>query len=395
MPLREVFRVSGSISTASLRIEMVLPSLALAGMETMTRDLAAGLAMRGHRVGVTCLEEEGELAEDLRGRGVGVSLVKTPGVRPNFLADSGLKTHFASIGCDIVHMHNVWSKAALACRSAKVPAVVATLHGFAHGERWFDEPLRWWGARHCDAVVAVSDSLRRHLLDRTGVRADKVVLLGNGIDTDRFAPGPRSGAVRSRFGIPEDVPVIGCVARFDPVKNHALLLRALRQVLTSFPRTRLALLGEGPLRGELEAQATEMGLAEAVIFLGSCRDTAPFYRDLDMFVLPSLSEGTSISLLEALASGLPAVATAVGGTPDILADGPCGLLVPSGNEVAMAAAMASVLRDQELRIRLGAAARSRAVSCFSLVPMVEGYEKLYRSAFMKKNMNFSQSPRSS
>ena len=375
---------------AKLRIEMVLPSLAMGGMETMTRDLALGLAARDHQVGVTCIEEEGELAAPLRQSGVPVSLVECPGIRPNFLPGPGLGAHFAARGCDVVHLHSgVWAKGALASRSARVPATISTLHGLAYAEGWLTEPFRWWGALNSDLIVAVSAPLRRHLIERTRIPEAKVTILHNGIDTSRFAPGDRSGMLRSRFGIAPDVHVIGCVARLDPVKNHALLLASLKQVLASCPQTRLVLVGEGPLRQALEAQVKEMGLCATVIFAGGLADTGPIYRDLDVFVLASLSEGTSISVLEAMATGLPVVATAVGGTPDLLANGACGLLVPSGDATAMADALIRVLRDGDLRAKLARAGRTRAVSSFSQSAMVVAYEELYRSVLRKKHESFA------
>jgi glycosyltransferase involved in cell wall biosynthesis len=355
-------------------------------METMTRDLAFGLAERGHGVGITCIEEEGELAPLLREEGISVRLVKCPGIRSNFFPDAELIAHFAARRCDVVHAHNgVWAKAALASRSAHVPATVSTLHGFAFGERWPSEPLRWWGARNSDIVVAVSASLRRHLVERTRLPASKVTMLSNGIDTRRFAPGRPSGTMRTRFGIAADVPVVGCVARLDRIKNHIVLLASLKLVSASFPQARLVLVGEGPLHEELEAQAADMGLSNSVIFAGACADPALLYRDLDAFALASLSEGTSISVLEAMASGVPVVATAVGGTPDLLADGACGLLVPSGDSAAMAAAITRLLGDSKLRGQLAAAARERVVSGFSRSSMVIAYEELYRSILRNKH----------
>ena len=365
---------------------MVLPSLAMGGMEMMARDLALGLAARRHRVGITCLEEEGELAVALRASDVSVSLVGCPGIRPNFFPDAKLKAHVAARGCHVVHAHNaVWAKAALASCSVRVPAKVSTLHGFAYGEGWQSELLRWWGALHSDVVVAVSAPLRRHLVQRTRIPASKVTVLPNGIDTARFAPGHRSGTIHARFGIAPGSSLVGCVARLDPIKNHGLLLASLKLVLLSLPQTRLVLAGEGPLRQELEALVSEMGISKSVIFAGAIADTAPLYRDLDVVVLPSLSEGTSISLLEAMASGVPVVATAVGGTPDLLAGGASGMLVPSGDAAAMASAVMRLLRDSELRSQLAAKGRERVTSNFSQLAMVIAYEELYHSILRKKH----------
>ena len=174
--------------------------------------------------------------------------------------------------------------------------------GQSHAEGWLSEPLRWWGARNSDLIVVVSAPLRHHLIERTGIPESKVTVLHNGIDTARFTPGDRSGMLRSRFGIAPDVPVVGCIARLDPVKNHVSLFASLKLVLASLPQTRLVLVGDGPLRRALEAQVTDMGLSAAVIFAGAFPDTKPLYQDLDVFVLASLSEGTSISILEAAGS---------------------------------------------------------------------------------------------
>jgi glycosyltransferase involved in cell wall biosynthesis len=360
-----------------LRIEMVLPSLSVAGMETMTRDLGRGLAQRGHGVGVTCLQEEGALADELRAHGVAITLLPCPGISTNLRPHAPLRDHFAAIGCDVVHTHNgAWAKAAVAARAADVPASVNTLHGFAHDEPWYDDPLRWWAARHTDTVVAVSEPLRDHLVRKLRLSPSRVLVLANGIDTDRFAPGPRSGGLRRRFGIPEAAPLIGTVARLDPVKNQPLLIAAFRLVLTKRPDAQLVFVGDGPMRAELEAGASSAGIAHAVHFAGICPDVAPVYRDLDVFALPSLSEGTSISILEALASGTPVVAAAVGGNVDLLA-GNCGMLVPSGDEQTLAIAILRVLDDPAFSASLASAGRSRVVSNHSLDQMVDFYEDLY------------------
>jgi glycosyltransferase involved in cell wall biosynthesis len=373
------------VSESPLRIEMVLPSLSVAGMETMTRDLARGLALRSHRVGVTCLQEEGALADELRAHGVAVTLVPCPGVSTNFRPFPPLRDHFTAIGCDVAHTHNgVWAKAAVAARAAGVPASVNTLHGFAHEEACYDDPLRWWASRHTDTVVAVSEPLRAHLVRKLRLCPSRVLVLANGIDTNRFAPGPRSVEVRRRFGIPEGVPLIGTVARLDPVKNQSLLIAAFRLVLTKRPNAHLVFVGDGPMRAELETGASSAGISHSVHFAGICPDVAPVYRDLDVFALPSLSEGTSISILEALASGTPVVAAAVGGNVDLLA-GKCGVLVPSGDEQALAIAILRVLDDPAFSASLANRGRARAVSTHSLEQMVDFYEDLYRTILEKKH----------
>lgn len=364
---------------APLAVEMVLPSLEIGGMETMVAALAQTLAARGHRVGITCLQQEGELAQDVRRAGIPVALVPCPGTAPLLRPHPGLRSHFATRAADVVHAHNgVWAKAALAARAAGVPAVLHTAHGFACDEPWFGDALRWWAGLRTDVVAAVSAPLREHLIRKARIPASRVVTLINGIDTARFAPKGRSGILREAIGIGPDVPLIGCVARLDPVKNLTLLLEAMALLVRHVPEARLALVGDGPLRETLREQAEALGLGGRVLLAGTIADTAPVYRDLDIFVLPSVSEGTSISVLEAMASGTPVVATAVGGTPWLLGGGACGTLVPSEDARALAEAIRSLLADPIGRSRMAQAARERVLEEFGHAAMVRAYEKLYR-----------------
>jgi glycosyltransferase involved in cell wall biosynthesis len=363
-----------------LRIEMVLPSLARGGMERMVVALARGMAARGHQVGITCLEESGPLAGGLSEAGVAMHLVPCPGVLANFEAARQLRDHFAALGPDIVHAHSgVWGKSVRAARAAGVPVVIHTAHGFVHGERWRDDVVRFLASLSTDAVLAVSDHLADYLARHVRIARRKLSIGLNGIDTDRFRPGPRSGILRERFGIASDVQLVGCVARLDPVKNLPGLLDAVARLRPDMPGLALVLVGDGPLESELRQRAADLGIADHVIFAGALGDTASAYRDLDLFVLPSHAEGTSISLLEALASGTPVVATSVGGTPKILADGPCGRLVPPGDPAALAAAIREAFAEPEQTRHLAETGRRVVEAKFSLDAMLDQHEALYRS----------------
>jgi glycosyltransferase involved in cell wall biosynthesis len=290
-----------------------------------------------------------------------------------------LRSHFAARAPDVVHAHNgVWAKSAMAARAAGVPAVMHTAHGFVHDEPWFEDALRWWAGLRTDMVVAVSSPLREHFIRRARIPASRVTTIINGIDTARFAPREKSGILRKALGLGLDVPLVGCVARLDPVKNHALLLEAMALLVRQAPDARLVLMGDGPLREALRAQAEALGLGARVLLVGTLADMPAAYNDLDVFVLPSVSEGTSISVLEAMASGIPVVATAVGGTPWLLDGGACGTLVPSGDAAAMAEAIRGLLTDLARRTRMAQSARKRVLEEFGHAAMVRAYERLYR-----------------
>jgi glycosyltransferase involved in cell wall biosynthesis len=188
------------------------------------------------------------------------------------------------------------------------------------------------------------------------------------------------GVLRSRLGLPATVPIIGIVARLVAVKDHATLLRAFALVLRAHPDARLVLIGDGPLRDDLAALTRVLGLIDRVHFCGDLDATPALYADLDIFVLSSRAEGTSIALLEAMAAGRCCVATAVGGTPDVLAQGGCGILVATEAPGILADAIIGALSDGAHREALGRAARGRAVAHYSVRRMAEEYLQVYEDA---------------
>ena len=363
-----------------LRIEMVLPCLDVGGMEMLALAMARSLTSRGHEVGITCIEREGELADAARADGLRVSVAPALGVR-TLVRAPGLASHFARLRPDVVHTHNgAWEKGAGAARAAGVPVVGNTFHGINGGEPWYFPRLLNLGARRSDWVVPVSEHLRTFLHERARVPLAKLHVLINGVDTERFQPSAERRTLRARMGLDERHLVVAIVARLVPLKSHALLLDAFARVQHDVPNARLAIVGDGELRADLNARIDALGLRDRVQMLGSLRDLDTVYRDIDVFVLPSTMEGTSMSVLEAMASGACVVASAVGGTPNLLADGACGVLFPSGDVAALADGLRAVLRDRARREALAAAARARVVEHFSLDAMLDGYERLYRGA---------------
>jgi glycosyltransferase involved in cell wall biosynthesis len=185
-------------------------------------------------------------------------------------------------------------------------------------------------------------------------------------------------AKRREQGVGEGDPVIGIAARFASVKDHATLLRAFGRVRVVRPDAKLVLAGDGELRGDLEALGDELNLGESVRFLGVRRDVPELLATWDVFCLSSLSEGTSVTLLEAMAAGLPTVVTDVGGNPEIVEHGATGLLAPRGDDAGLADAMLALLADPQRRRRMGEAGRERVTRLFTLDRMIEDYRRLYR-----------------
>jgi glycosyltransferase involved in cell wall biosynthesis len=365
-----------------LRIAMVLPTLARAGMEVITSRLAVELVDLGQSIDVVCLEETGPVADELASSGVPVHLIRTPGVLTNFVPGR-LKEWFVATNPDVVHTHSgVWLKAVRAASVARVPCIVHTVHGLHTVEPWYNPFLMRMAARITSRIVPVSEPLRRYLLDAVRLPGEMVETVPNGVDTKVFSPS--TGIARGEV-IGHDIhgPVVGCVARFDPIKNHELLLEAFAVVRRAHPDAVLVLVGEGPLRESLEHRARQPDLQGAVVFTGDRRDTPDLYRCFDMFALTSKAEGTSMSILEAMASGCCVVATDVGGNGALLDHGAAGVLVPSGDIAALADRLSAVLGDADQRRRFGERARARAIDTYSLRTMALRYVAIYHDVLAR------------
>jgi glycosyltransferase involved in cell wall biosynthesis len=232
--------------------------------------------------------------------------------------------------------------------------------------------------RRSRAVVAVSRDIASGVCAGNWADPSRLHTVLNGVDLDQFQPGSDRDPVRRALGISPGARVLGTVARLSPEKDQATLLRAFRQLARELPSAHLMLVGDGALRSELERLARDLGLAERTHFLGERRDIASLLRAMDVFCLPSLTEGTSLTLLEAMATGLPVVATAVGGNPEVVADQVSGLLVKPGEPDQLAHALLCVFQDGQWARRLGHAGREIVRQRYSMQAMVERYAGIYQ-----------------
>lgn len=360
-----------------LRIEQILPALPAAGMEMVAARLTRALTVRGHDVGITCIEFCGDLGEQLRAEGYRVTVVPTRGKKSIFFP-AALAAWLRERAPQVVHSHSgAWLKSARGAAMAGVPRVVHTVHGIFEREPWHGPPRKWLAAHYTSAIAAVSQPLYDYLRTRARIPEHQLHVLPNGVDGNVFRPGPRSGVLRRRFDLDDERFVIGHVARLHTVKNQAVLLDAFARLHERRPESFLALVGDGALRADLEARATALGVRDDVGFFGLADDLPPIYRDFDSFVLSSRKEGTSMSILEAMASGLAVVATAVGGTPDLLDHGRAGRLVPTEAAAALADALADLAGSPTERARLGQLARERVMSHYDEAAVVDAYLDLF------------------
>lgn len=227
-------------------------------------------------------------------------------------------------------------------------------------------------------LIAVSESCRTFLINREGVPADKITLVQNAIDLQRFsASGGSRVEARKSLGLPEAGPLVVGVGRLNPQKNFSLFIRVAVEVLKCHPQTHFVLVGEGPEEGLLRRLAGEYGMGDRLHFLGYVPDTRGIYRAADVLLMPSLFEGLPMTLLEAMAMRVPVVASALDGIAEVVEDGRDGFLVPSGDARGFCERVCRVIGDPTLATALGRAAAEKISSQFSSERMCREVERIY------------------
>jgi len=379
-----------------IQVLHLVDSFCLGGSERQVANLVGGLREGEFRPHVACFRAEGELLEQVRAEGVPFveyplpSLVSATTVARLIDLVRYLRRHRIAV----VHTTGVYANAfgVVAAALARTPAIVASVRdmGGLCGDGL--QRLQRLACRLADAVVANAEAVARRLRSE-GWNGAKIEVIRNG-----FVPPPPEAArreaatggtdvrgIREELGIPPGVPVIGAISRLHPVKRLGDLLDAVALLAGRHPETRVLLVGPfsgGPViencHRELRERAEQLGLGDRVIMTGARTDVPRILAELSVSVLPSASEGLSNALLESMAAGVPVVATAVGGTPEVVEDGMCGLLVPPADPASLAAAIGCLLDSPPLAAALGEAGRRRVEERFGLGRMVEETTRLYR-----------------
>lgn len=284
----------------------------------------------------------------------------------------------------LVHTHNEKAQlyGAIASKLVGVP-VVHTKHG--KNQIVFRTRLRnKIASLFCNVIVAVSADAAEQCIKDEKVCKSKVRTILNGINTELFKSVSSCNIIRKEFNIPPGMTVIGTVARLAPVKDQATLLEACNILSQKGIDFKLLLIGDGPLRKQLEEQSAAIGFDNTVVFAGMRNDIPALMNVMDIFALSSISEGISLTLLEAMACGLPVVATAVGGNPEVVLDGETGYLVPPQNPDEMAKKLMMLIINKNLRRQMGEKGQERVIANFSLKESAQNYTELYCSVLNKK-----------
>jgi glycosyltransferase involved in cell wall biosynthesis len=333
----------------------------------------------------------GEMAEELAALGISVFTIPLAGeLSParDLQAIKSIKGLLNKNCIQILHAHS--SKAALvgrvAARLAGTPAVFFTAHNsifYDHWPAWKKGAMAWaerFLAGHTTKIIAVSGVLRKELLERERIDPGRVITIYNGIDPVPYLDSQSRAEVRQSLGLAPEAKVVGAVARLAPQKGVAYFVRAAA-ILARDRGISFLMVGDGPLRDELEAEAHKLGISDRIVFAGHRRDVGKILSCLDMLVLPSVTEGLPLIILEAMAAARPVVAAAVGGVPEVVEDGVTGILVRPGDEHALADAVSRLIAAPDMARFMGRAGRKRVQEHFTVSGMVRRTEKLYLSAF--------------
>lgn len=283
----------------------------------------------------------------------------------------------------ILHMHSshACSLGGWAARLARVPVrIISRRVDFSVRSNPLRKMKYEWGV---DRIVAISEGVRKVLV-QDGLDPEKIEVIRSGIEPSRFDPNYPPTEARREFAIPDNAPVVGCVAHFADHKGHRYLIEAAARVVRSEPAVRFLLVGDGELKSDIERQINSLNMDRSVILTGFRSDIPRILAAMDIVTLASHKEGLGTSLLDAMAMARPVVATRVGGIPEMIQDGLNGILVSPKDPERLAEALIRLIRDEPARRRMGEAGRARVQSEFSAEAMARATEALYRRVMESK-----------
>jgi len=364
------------------KILHVLLSMAMGGAETLVYNMVRHSSFAGNKPVVCCLKSVGDLGEKLKEDGFTV-----------YNHFSGAGTDWSLIGwirdiictekIDVVHAHQypAFFYAVPAAFLAGRTKVVYTEHGRLYPDEphWKRRLVNPFLAAATDHLVSISSSTAKAMADVDNFPRNRIKVINNGVDFSKMNPDIDRAEKRHELGISESCRIIGTAARLEEIKNIPMMLRAFKLALVEMPDTCLMIAGDGSQTEKSKTLAGELGIHNSVKFIGLRYDMPEIYRLMDVFLLTSFTEGISVTLIEAMASGVPGVVTDVGGNPEVVVDGVSGFLVPLDEDALLAERVVGLLSNPVLAGQIGSNARKRAVDQFSFDTMMVAYRTLYES----------------
>lgn len=386
-----VVSTAGDIDvTLPVRILKMITVFAFGGTERQVVNLVTNLDRSRFRLEMACLKKSGHYLDEVDQDYIPVSEfpVKSLYKPATFLQQARYAAHLRRQKIQIAHSYNFYANvfSVPAARLAGVPVVIASIRDRGVYLTPAKKKVQKYVCSLADCIMVNAESIRDWLIDE-GYPQQKIRLIRNGLDLARFGKKPKNNQLQQEFGFPESSPLVMMISRLDPKKGIEDLLQAAVSIIRDCPQARFLIVGES-LGGisnpagmdymrQLEKMKVDLGLSRHVVFTGYRADVPEILAQATVSVLPSHSEGLSNALLEAMASGVPVVATDVGGNPELVKHEECGLLVPVQDPPALAKAICTILQNTDLANVYGSCAQQRTQQNFSIERMVNDTQQLY------------------
>jgi glycosyltransferase involved in cell wall biosynthesis len=361
-----------------LKVLHVIEDLENGGAERVLINLALGLDKQKFEVRVCCLTRKGRMAGELEEQGIPVyAMHKQPGL--DLALVWRLQRLVRKLKIDIVHCHvftaNLWGR--LAGVLARAPVIITHEHSSFTLDDARRLRIEHWLMNKTTQAISVSEELRQRLIAQGRLPASKITTIHNGLKFSTARDGQKCARLRREYGLEKFEFLVGAIGRLEYRKNYSLLLEAFAQVRLKFPQAGLLLVGAGPEEERLKQYAHALGLDESVVFAGYQTEVESWLRLMNIFCSSSQTEGISMAILEAMAAGVPVVATAVGGNPEIIPAREFGILTPANDAAALAQALIAMLRDPAAAQQVAQRAQERVLQHFSEARMLARVEELY------------------
>ncbi|MFH1904709.1 MAG: glycosyltransferase [bacterium] len=364
-----------------IKVIHLVEDLKIGGLERVVATIAEGLDKEKYDVEVWCVARDGEIADELKGKGIKVKIlgILTYHNPFNILR---LVSAMRKANPDIIHTHGYFANTAgrLAGLLARIPIILAHLHStyYYYKKRHF--LIEKFLSLFTSKIICCSEAVKQFAVNYEKVNSNKLIIIYNGIDLQNFCQFGNLRETRKRLGLSDKEKVIGSVGRLKEVKGYKFLLEAATRVVKEIFGVKFLIIGDGSLREELEKLTKNLGLKQKVIFTGKQKDISELLGIMDIFVFPSLLEGLGIAAIEAMAFGLPIVATNVGGIPEIVNDRKSGFLVPPKDSHALAIKIIELLKDGGKAQKMGRIGKEIFEKKFTSKIMIREIERLYEEA---------------
>ncbi len=375
-------------SSQAKKILHIVEDLQIGGLEKILASIVLSLDPSKYDPQVWCLTMGGQVADELIKRGISVRILGLNGYY-NLLRIAALARMMKKEKFHIIHTHGYFAGTfgRLAAILAGVPVIIAHIHStyYEYGRR--NLLIERFLSLFTDRIICISKAVERFITVNEKIRKEKTRLIYNAVTPpDKLLDDHMKKNIRASLGLDAGAVVIAVVASLTANKGHGILLTAFRDIFMSHPSVRLLIIGDGPLREQIEASTRQLMIDQAVVFTGIRKDVFDLLQIADIFVLPTqIREGLGVALIEAMAVGLPVIGTSIGGIPEVIQEGVNGFLVSPGSTEQLAEAIRMLVDDQALRTGMGIRGRQVYEEKFTMSKMTELVETMYDELLYKKS----------